>query len=159
MSAQLDLAGERVASGPLHEGAVGLAEPPRQRHHRLHDRRREPLAQQIALAQGAVLEDVVQHREHVWGETDQRKTSVALLAQQHWGAELDAANITQNWSSTANSIEGTLSHAKDALVLIDELTPEGHRSDFDAKVAKAARIFRNVGNMVTRGRMRDPAAQ
>jgi hypothetical protein len=87
------------------------------------------------------------------GPTGTRKTAVAALVQQLFGADFDANHLPGNFSSTANANEEMLFAAKDVLVVIDDfVAPVGtDRSKFDAH---ADRIFRNNANGAARQRMR-----
>jgi len=100
---------------------------------------------------------------HLSGPSGIFKSEVAALAQQFWGAVLDASpflgnspstHFLGNWSSTANKLEEQLFEAKDMLIVFDEFvapdTPGG-RSDLHRK---ADRIFRAQGNCSNRGRLR-----
>jgi hypothetical protein len=61
------------------------------------------------------------------GKTGVFKTALAALAQQHFGAAMDHANLPGNFASTANALESLAFHAKDTLVGADDFapTPEG----------------------------------
>lgn len=85
---------------------------------------------------------------HLAGPTGSGKTVLGALAQQHWGAGLDAQHCPGSWSSTANANEGLRHQAKDTLFLQDDLVP-GIASPRDID-----RTFRGQGNASGRDRMR-----
>lgn len=91
---------------------------------------------------------------HLTGKTGGGKTSLALLAEQHWAPTLDEASLPGNWSSTANSIEGLAFYAKDTLLLVDDFAPSGSSHDIQRAHREADRIFRAQGNRTGRQRMR-----
>jgi len=74
---------------------------------------------------------------HLTGGTGAGKTELAALAQQHFGAGLDARNLPGSWSSTGNALEALAFVFKDALLVVDDFAPFGNASD----VARAHRIF------------------
>ena len=86
---------------------------------------------------------------HLHGSTGLGKSESAALAQQHFGAGLDARHLPANWASTANALEQTAFLAKDTVLVIDEFTPSIAK-DIQQK---AERIFRAEGNSAGRERM------
>jgi hypothetical protein len=89
----------------------------------------------------------------LYGESGVRKTSLAAIVQQHFGAAMDYDHAPSNWESTGNFIE-TLAHAaKDAVLLIDDFVPSGSRHDVERKYALADRLFRGQANRQGRGRL------
>ncbi len=98
------------------------------------------------------------HAVHVAGATGVHKTELAALAQQHFGAAMDSRHLPTTWASTANSIEGLLFTAKDALVTVDDFAPGGTLVDVQRLHASAARVFRSAGNRAGRNRMRADAS-
>ncbi len=91
---------------------------------------------------------------HLAGPTGALKTALAAVAQQHFGAGLDAGHLPGNWSSTANSLENLLFLAKDALCVVDDFAPHGTTADVQRLHREADRLLRNVGNRSGRGRLR-----
>ena len=83
---------------------------------------------------------------HLAGPTGVFKTELAALAQQHFGASLDARHLPGGWSSTANALEGTAFAAKDALLVVDDFAPTGSTFDVQRMHREADRIFRAQGN-------------
>ena len=91
---------------------------------------------------------------HLAGRTGAGKSELAALAQQHFGAGLDARHLPANWSSTANALEGIAFLAKDVLLVVDDFCPRGSRNDVEALQKLAERLFRAQGNSSGRARMR-----
>lgn len=95
---------------------------------------------------------------HVVGETGAFKSELAALHQQFFGADMNRLNLPGNWSSTANALETSAFHAKDALFVIDDFAPQGNGVDVARYHAGAERVFRSAGNHAGRGRL-DSAAK
>ena len=91
---------------------------------------------------------------HVAGPTGAFKTELAVLAQQHFGADFRATNLPGSWTSTENAIEALLFTAKDALCVVDDFTPSGSPHDVQRRHAQADRVLRAQGNRSGRGRLR-----
>lgn len=91
---------------------------------------------------------------HVAGQTGEGKSELAALAQQHFGAGLDARHLPGSWSSTGNSLEVLAFAAKDALLVVDDFAPDGTRYDVQRLHREAARLLRAQGNRSGRGRLR-----
>jgi len=91
------------------------------------------------------------------GETGVGKSEIAALAQQHFGAGLDARHLPGSWSSTANALEGLAFAAKDVLLVVDDFAPTGSTSDVQKMHRDADRVLRAQGNTSGRGRMRSDA--
>ena len=86
------------------------------------------------------------------GETGSKKSSLAAVAQRHFGATFDRERLPASWASTANFLENLAFRTKDALLVIDDFRPATH--SFDREMQKEAeRIFRAQGNRSGRGRM------
>ena len=88
------------------------------------------------------------------GRTGLYKTSVAALAQAHFGAEMDFGNLPADWTSTANYLESLAFAAKDALLTVDDLVPRGSRVDRDRQQRDTDRLLRGQANRSGRGRLR-----
>jgi hypothetical protein len=89
---------------------------------------------------------------HLSGPTGAGKTELAALAQQHWGAGLDARHLPGSWASTGNSLEGLAFAAADALLCVDDFAPTGSTTDVARVHREADRLLRAQGNRS--GRMR-----
>jgi len=95
----------------------------------------------------------------VWlvGPTGVFKSEPAALAQQHYGAAMNARHLPGNFASTGNSIEAMAFLAKDALLVIDDFAPQGGLQDMARYHSTADRILRAAGNNQGRGRLRADA--
>ena len=86
------------------------------------------------------------------GKTGVFKTAVAAVAQQHFGAGLDAAHLPGHFASTANALESIAFDGKDTFLVIDDYAPSGRYGD-DHLENVAERLFRAAGNQQGRSRM------
>lgn len=95
----------------------------------------------------------------VWltGQSGAFKSELAALCQQHFGPEMDARHLPGNWSSTSNAIESSAFHAKDVLYVVDDFSPRGSQSEVQCLHDKVERLFRNIGNGQSRGRLASDA--
>jgi hypothetical protein len=94
---------------------------------------------------------------HITGETGAGKSELVALFQQHWGAGLDSRHLPASWSSTGNALEGLAFIAKDAVLVVDDLAPDGTVYDVQRMHRDAARLLRAQGNHSGRQRMRSDA--
>ncbi|MBP7748479.1 MAG: DUF927 domain-containing protein [Phycisphaerae bacterium] len=94
---------------------------------------------------------------HLAGATGVFKSEVAALAQQHFGAEMNAKNLPAAWSSTGNALEATAFAAKDAVLVVDDFAPAGSSNDVQRYHREADRLLRAQGNRSGRQRMRADA--
>lgn len=118
------------------------------------DRATVPL---LAAVYRAVLGDT-DFALHLAGPTGCYKSEAAALAQQHFGAGLDARHLPANWSSTGNALEALAFTAKDALLVVDDFCPTGSSSDVQRYHKEADRLFRGQGNRAGRQRLRADAS-
>ena len=90
------------------------------------------------------------------GPTGTRKSSLAAVLVSHFGASLARKeSLTQNWSSTANALEGAAFYAKDVILVIDDFVPSrGTSGDRQQMEKLASRILRSSGNQSGRSRMK-----
>jgi hypothetical protein len=88
------------------------------------------------------------------GQTGTGKTELTALAQQHFGAGLDARHLPGSWASTGNSLEALAFAAKDALLAADDFAPGGNAADVARMHREADRLLRAQGNRAGRGRCR-----
>jgi hypothetical protein len=91
---------------------------------------------------------------HLAGPHGAGKSELAALAQQHFGAGLDARHLPGNWASTENATEGLAFACKDGLLVIDDWAPTGTTADVQRLRRAADRVFRGQGNRAGRQRMR-----
>lgn len=95
---------------------------------------------------------------HLSGPTGCYKSEAAALAQQHYGAGMDARHLPASWSSTGNALEALAFAGKDALLVIDDFCPAGSVADVQRYHREADRLFRGQGNRSGRQRMRADAS-
>lgn len=95
---------------------------------------------------------------HLAGPSGAFKSELAALAQQHFGAGLDARHLPGSWASTDNALEGLAFAVKDALMVVDDFAPTGSAVDVQRLHAKADRLLRGQGNNAGRLRMRADAS-
>ncbi|WP_170319802.1 DNA polymerase [Polyangium spumosum] len=88
----------------------------------------------------------------LYGKSGSMKSSLAALAQRHWG-DFDHASLPVSWGSTPNAIELYLHRMKDALVTIDDFAPKTADAT-DEMHKKGAQVLRNIGNGSARGRLK-----
>jgi hypothetical protein len=91
---------------------------------------------------------------YIVGQSGGGKSSAAALAEQHFGAEMDARHLPAEWLSTGNALEALAFAAKDTLLVVDDFAPDGARPDVQRMHRDAARVFRAQGNRSGRQRMR-----
>ena len=91
---------------------------------------------------------------HLAGETGSQKSELAALAQQHFGAGMNARHLPESWSSTANALEAIASAAKDVVLTVDDFVPQGTAVDRARLNAMADRVLRAQNNRSGRARMR-----
>jgi hypothetical protein len=90
---------------------------------------------------------------HLAGPTGSFKSEAAALAQQHFGAGMNARHLPASWSSTGNALEALAFAAKDALLVVDDFCPTGTAADVQRYHREADRLFRGQGNHAGRQRM------
>jgi hypothetical protein len=95
---------------------------------------------------------------HACGPTGVFKSEYSALGQQHFGAGLDARHLPASWSSTGNSLEAQGFLAKDALLVVDDFTPNGNTADVQRAHREADRFLRAVGNAAGRGRCKSDSS-
>jgi hypothetical protein len=107
----------------------------------------------IAAIYRAVLGDT-DFSLHLVGPTGNFKSEAAALAQQHFGAGLNARHLPANWSSTPNAREELAFAAKDVVLVVDDFCPNGSVADVHRFHRDADRLFRAQGNRHGRQRLR-----
>jgi hypothetical protein len=95
---------------------------------------------------------------HLAGPTGAGKSELAALAQQHFGAGLDARHLPASWSSTGNALEVMAFAAKDAVMTVDDFAPGGSAADVSRHHREADRLLRAQGNHAGRMRLRSDAS-
>lgn len=87
------------------------------------------------------------------GYTGAKKSELCGLMLGHYGTQFHAKQLTDTWSSTANSIEKNASCAKDALYAVDDFLTNGNSVETAKMNTLADRVFRSQGNLSGRQRM------
>jgi hypothetical protein len=98
--------------------------------------------------------DAARFSLYIVGPTGAGKSTLAALAHQHFGAEMNASHLPGSWTSTANALGELQFLAKDALLTIDDFCPTGSYTDQQRLQRHADLVFRNQGNGTGRQRMR-----
>jgi len=91
---------------------------------------------------------------HLVGTTGTGKSELAALAQQHWGAGLDARHLPASWSSTDNALVALAFAAKEAIMVVDDFLLSGTVADIARMHLKAEHLLRAQGNLSGWQRMR-----
>ena len=90
----------------------------------------------------------------VSGPTGTGKSEMSALAQQHFGAKMDARHLPASWSSTPNALEDLAFMAKDTMLVIDDFVTTDPQHAVRLHHA-ADRVLRAQGNRSGRGRLRN----
>lgn len=99
----------------------------------------------------------IRHVLVLCGLTGAGKSTLAALAQAHYGAGFDAATLPANFMSTQNATLDKLFYCKDALCVIDDYHPAGDgrgAGGMDAQTSTLQAICRAAGDKAARQRMR-----
>ena len=86
--------------------------------------------------------------------TGRGKSELAARCQQHFGSARTRLNLPGSWSSTENALEELAFVTKDALLVVDDFSPQSARSHLDRAQRTAERLLRGQGNRSPRQRMR-----
>jgi hypothetical protein len=89
----------------------------------------------------------------VHGSTGNLKSTIAALAQQHFGAGFSLTSLPGSYFSTDNAIEALLHRAKDVLCTVDDVKPPANQRDVYRQNDKSDRMLRSVGNGAHRARL------
>jgi Domain of unknown function (DUF3854) len=92
------------------------------------------------------------HVVWLYGESGSLKSTLAALAQAHWGKNFDFNRLPQGWGSTTYNIEGALFAAADALMVVDNYVPAQTSRDQATQISKALQTIQHVGDRQARGR-------
>lgn len=88
------------------------------------------------------------------GKTGNLKTSLAVVAQQFFGAGLDVEHLVGHFAGTATSLESLAFLLNNMLLVIDDFSPTGSKSDIQRTHRDADRFFRAKANFGGRSRAR-----
>jgi hypothetical protein len=94
---------------------------------------------------------------HFHGQTGRFKTALATLVQQHFGSGFDARHLPAAWSPIAYSLQWLCFLAKDAVLVVDDFSPTGSRTERDRLNREADHLMRAQGNSAGRNRLRADA--
>ena len=89
----------------------------------------------------------------LYGLSGALKTALCALAQQHWGAGLDAYSLPGNWTSTANTLEMQAFTLAGVLFTVDDYSPDVTTMEARKRAATADRLLRGIANHAGRGRL------
>ncbi|MBN2326834.1 MAG: DUF3854 domain-containing protein [Candidatus Omnitrophica bacterium] len=92
------------------------------------------------------------------GQTGSQKSELSAMIQAHYGPSFNSRCLPGNWSATANALEKMAFQAKDAVMVVDDFSPTGTKSDIDRLHRDADRLLRAQGNRSGRGRMKIDAS-
>jgi hypothetical protein len=88
------------------------------------------------------------------GRTGSLKSSVAALAQQHFGPAMDANHLPSSWAvDTPLSIGDLATRVGDAILVVDDFIPRGTNQEVARKQSEAQAFFQGVGNHAGRQRL------
>jgi len=89
----------------------------------------------------------------LYGQSGTLKTTLSALAQQHFGAGLDAYSLPGNWTSTANMLEIQAFTLAGTLFVVDDYSPDVSTIEARKRAATADRLLRGSANHTGRGRL------
>jgi hypothetical protein len=112
----------------------------------------------LATAYGAVLQQFCPFHGvvHLVGPTGSRKTTLVVVAMQHFGV-FDSGSLL-GWASTSAAIETHLYRAKDILTVLDDFAPTS-ADPSDPMRRRAMEVIRSIGNGTGKQRMRSDMTQ
>jgi hypothetical protein len=90
----------------------------------------------------------------LYGRSGTYKTAITAVAQQHYGATMDAGALPGNWTSTANALEAQAFTLDGALFTVDDFSPDASRQDAQRRASAADRLIRGAANHSARDRLR-----
>jgi len=104
----------------------------------------------------APLAEILPPRSVIWayGKTDTKKSTVCLLAMNHYG-NFSVEGDAVNWISTANAMELMAFKTKDAPILVDDFAHQPNAYQQRQLQQAAERLIRSTGNETGRIRMAD----
>ena len=88
------------------------------------------------------------------GRTGAQKSSLAAVAQGHYGAAWNLDHLPGSWASSGNALERLAFLTKDALFVCDDFAPTGDAANISRLHRDADRLLRAAGNRAGRDRMR-----
>jgi hypothetical protein len=88
------------------------------------------------------------------GQTGTLKTALCALAQQHFGAGMDAKHLPGSWESTANKLEVDAHALAGVVFTVDDYRPDLSAFEARKRAMVADRLIRGAANQSSRGRLR-----
>jgi hypothetical protein len=88
----------------------------------------------------------------LYGPTGSLKSTVAALAQAHFG-NFTRLTLPGSWFSTVNALEKLTFILKDTMCVIDDFCPPANQKESHAMAERAGRIIYQAGNRSARGRL------
>ncbi len=89
----------------------------------------------------------------VKGVSGSFKSSYTAVFLNHFGAKFSEYDMPADWLATANSLEKLTFHAKDVLLIIDDLRPSTNPTEKKQLDAAVSRLARAIGNQQARVRL------
>ena len=86
------------------------------------------------------------------GPSGAGKTTLAALAQQHFGGGLDSSHLPAAWRDTNVALEITMALSRDVVMVIDDFVVKGSRSQQESLDARADTVLRGAANGSGRAR-------
>ena len=90
---------------------------------------------------------------HICGKTGNRKTQLACLMQQHFGAAFDDKHLPASFIGTPHSLVQATNLACDAILVVDDYVPSTPGAQGKEMRESANRLFRALGNTAGRSRL------
>jgi Domain of unknown function (DUF3854) len=93
------------------------------------------------------------------GLTGALKTALCALAQQHFGAGMDAQHLPGSWESTANRLEADAHALANVVFVVDDFRPDLGAFEARKRAAVVERLVRGVANQGSRDRLRSDTSR
>jgi hypothetical protein len=108
----------------------------------------------LAAAWRAVLPLVPDCGVWQYGRTGSYKTALTAIAQQHYGASMDAQHLPGHWTATGNALVAQAHMLANALYVVDDYSPDATAADARRRADAADRLLRGTANQAGRSRLR-----
>ena len=104
----------------------------------------------------SVLESFAPTPGSLWlvGPSGVGKSTLSALVLNLFGGPFDGATLPASWLATENALELLAFRCKDAVLVVDDYSPERDKNRAADLERKVARLLRQVGNRQARGRLR-----
>jgi hypothetical protein len=90
---------------------------------------------------------------HICGRSGNRKTQLAALVQQHFGAGFDDKHLPASFHDTSHALVEKTHLAKDVVLVVDDYVPQAPGEAGRGMREAAQRLFRALGNRAGRARL------